>query len=364
MISKQKKTDYNEYKQLIINWYKENKRDLPWRNKGNPFDVFLSEFILQQTRIEQGTPYFLRIKTAFPTIEKLAQASEETILFFWQGLGYYSRARNLHASARMILKNYNGVIPDNFETLKKLKGIGDYTAAAIASIGYNQPVPLIDGNVFRVVSRIFGIETPIDTTQGKKEIRKALEQFFDYEKAGNFNEAMMDFGAIQCTPTNPKCNNCPFDKSCQAFLSKSVEKYPVKEKKVSIKTRYLNYLVLQTNESDPFYILSKRTDKDIWKNLYEFPLIETDTKIDDVQLKTTEFWSSTELFSTTPKFHQIIRKSHKLTHRLLQISFTIATIDSNFLTSKPPYLLLNYNEIQQKPLPIILVKFLNQINNV
>lgn len=363
MNSKDKKHYSNIYKQLIINWYKKNKRTLPWRDSGNPYDVFLSEFILQQTRIEQGTPYFLRIKSAFPTIEKLAQASEETILFYWQGLGYYSRARNLHASAIMIAENFDGNIPDNFDTLKKLKGIGEYTAAAISSIGFNQPVPLIDGNVFRVVSRVFGIETPIDTTQGKKEIREALESFFDFEAAGNFNEAMMDFGAIQCTPTNPNCKNCPFEKYCQAFLTKNVNKYPVKEKQAPVKTRYLNYLILKTNETTPTFILSKRTAKDIWKNLYEFPLIETDINIDDCQLMKPDFWENLDLFLKTPHFQQVIKKSHKLTHRLLQVSFTIATIDPILITLKSPYLHLNYNEIQQKPLPILLAKILNHINN-
>lgn len=348
----------NSFKAQLINWFDKNKRDLPWRGTGNPYDTLLSEFILQQTRIEQGKPYFLRLKEAFPTIEKLAFSSEESVLCLWQGLGYYSRARNLHASAKAICEKFNGNIPNNVVTLRQLKGIGDYTAAAIASIAFNQPVPLIDGNVFRVISRIFAIETPIDTTLGKKEIQTALESVFDFENAGKFNEAMMDFGAMQCVPANPNCKECPMLSFCKAYQTQRVEQFPVKQKQTPVKTRFLNYLVIMTDEKKAMIILQKRVKNDIWKNLYEFPLIETEEEIQDEVLQTDTFWNTLQLFSKPIQFQEVVRKSHKLTHRLLKVSFVIAKTDSKNLTVQPPYFQLYYSDFQKKPLPILLSKFL------
>ncbi|MDD4847942.1 MAG: NUDIX domain-containing protein, partial [Bacteroidales bacterium] len=248
----------------------------------------------------------------------------------------------------------------DYETLKKLKGIGEYTAAAIASIGFNQPVPLMDGNVFRVVSRLFGIKTPIDTTAGKNEIRHALESFFDFEHAGNFNEAMMDFGAMQCTPTHPHCETCPCQSSCQAFITQKTDLYPIKLKQIPIKTRFLNYLVLQTSTQPTLTVLSQRTQKDIWKNLYEFPLIETTSLIDDATLAQFDFWKSASLFSTPPHFEKIIRKSQKLTHRQLHVSFTFATLPLNDISLSTSHLLLSITDLQQKPVPIILKKIIKE----
>lgn len=350
----------NNYKHLIINWYNKNKRNLPWRGTNNPYDVFLSEFILQQTRIEQGKPFFLRLKQAFPSINQLAAASEEEILLFWQGLGYYSRARNMHASAKMIVEQYQGNIPDQFENLKKLKGIGEYTAAAIASIGFNQPVPLMDGNVFRVVSRIFGIATPIDTNAGKQEVYNQLILFFDFEHAGQFNEAMMDFGAIQCTPSHPNCSVCPFCECCKAHLTDNVDGFPVKQKKVPLKTRYLNFLILYSNQQPATVVLNQRINKDIWKNLYEFPLIETDKKINDSQLMQSDFWSSLSLLTEEPDFLSVVRKAQKLTHRSLQVSFTFASIDSQKILLPSKYFLINVEDIHQKPFPIMLSKLIEE----
>lgn len=350
----------NNFKTLITNWFEKNGRSLPWRGTQNPYDILLSEFILQQTRIEQGTPYFFRIKKQFPTLKNLAFASEEDVLCCWQGLGYYTRARNLHHSAQVICDQFNGEIPSDFDTLRKLKGIGDYTAAAIASIGFNKPVPLIDGNVMRVVSRIFAIQTPIDTTQGKKEIYAALEKIFDANNVGTFNEAMMDFGAMQCVPLHPNCNICPMTKLCKAFQTNQVNQLPVKQKQKPVKIRNLNYLVVATTEKQPQIVLQKRTQNDIWKNLYEFPLIETDSEIADEILLSPEFWQSLQSCFSHPNFRKVVRKAHKLTHRLLQITFTVMFCEKEYLKITPPYLLLYYNEIQQKPLPIVLANFLNE----
>lgn len=351
------------FKKQIINWFDKNKRDLPWRGTGNPYDIFLSEFILQQTRIEQGKPYFFRLKETFPTIKTLAFSSEETVLCHWQGLGYYTRARNLHASAKIICEQFNGIIPNDFNTLRKLKGIGDYTAAAIASIAFNQPVPLIDGNVFRVVSRIFAIETPIDTTQGKKDIQESLNRIFDFEHAGQFNEAMMDFGAMQCVPTHPNCEVCPMVHFCKAYQMNRVDEFPVKQKQKSIKTRYLNYLVLVSDQTNPAIVVHKRIKNDIWKNLYEFPLIETEKEISDENLLSPVFWQQQNIYKTNPRFQKVIRKSHKLTHRLLKVAFVVASVEKEHLTLSPLYLLLYYKEIQQKPLPILLADFLHELLN-
>lgn len=348
------------YKQLIINWYEINKRDLPWRGTNNPYDTFLSEFILQQTRIEQGKPYFLRLKKSFPTIHHLAAATEEEILLQWQGLGYYSRARNMHKSAVAIEEAYHGEIPNQFESLKKLKGIGEYTAAAIASIGFNQPVPLMDGNVFRVVSRIFGIETPIDTAAGKQLIRDSLTSFFDFENAGRFNEAMMDFGAMQCTPAHTICTDCPLRCGCKAFQTDSVDKFPVKLKHTPQKTRFLNYLVLHSRQQPIYLALNQRIKNDIWKNLYEFPLIESDTEIADRQLTNADFWESVVSFSTAPQFEKVVRKSQKLTHQLLNVSFTMVSAQVENMTLSPDYFLICMDAIQQKPFPIMLSKFIKE----
>lgn len=259
----------------LLHWYTINKRALPWRENNSPYSVWLAEIIMQQTRISQGLPYYLRFVENYPTVVHLAQAHEDEILKLWQGLGYYSRARNMHEAAKTIVDQHQGHFPESYSELLKLKGVGEYTAAAIASISFNLPHAVIDGNVYRVLSRLFAISTPINSTEGKNAFKQLANQLIDRESPGDYNQAIMDFGAMQCKPTQPDCPNCPFSNSCQAFLLNQANRFPVKEAKQKIRHRYFNYLLIEQGEN---ICLNKRTGNDIWKNLFEFPLIEMNRK--------------------------------------------------------------------------------------
>ena len=253
-------------------WYALFKRDLPWRNTRDPYSVWLSEIILQQTRIDQGLAYFLKFKDEFPTISDLSMASEDQILKLWQGLGYYSRARNLHFTAKYIHEKFHGKFPDDYQTILSLKGVGEYTAAAIASISFNLEYPAVDGNVYRVLSRFFGVSEPIDTTTGKNAFKKLAQELIKGTEPGMHNQALMEFGALQCVPKNPDCRSCPLKNNCFAYSANKISELPVKQTKTKQRDRYFNYLVLNHNDH---YWIQKRTGNDIWKNLYEFPKIET-----------------------------------------------------------------------------------------
>src|SRR5665648_42071 len=260
----------------IHSWYSLYKRDLPWRNTHNPYHIWLSEIILQQTRIDQGLAYYLRFTDEFQTISELASASEDQILKLWQSLGYYSRARNLHFTAKYIHENYQGKFPADYDSIRSLKGIGDYTAAAIASISFNLEYPAVDGNVYRVLSRYFFIPEPIDTSAGKKTFNNLAKDLIKGTDPGMHNQALMEFGALQCTPKNPDCLQCPLNESCFAHTNKKISELPVKQNKTKQRDRYFNYLVLAGKNHT---WMRKRVGKDIWKNLFEFPLIETTEEI-------------------------------------------------------------------------------------
>jgi A/G-specific adenine glycosylase len=268
-------TSFSNY---LIFWYLQNKRDLPWRNETHPYPIWLSEIMLQQTRVAQGLPYYLKFIEAFPTVFDLARASEEQVLKLWQGLGYYSRARNLHATAREIAFEHNGNFPDSYDGLLKLKGVGDYTASAIASICYNEPTAVVDGNVYRVLSRVFGIDTAVNSSTGVKEFKLLAQELIDVEQPGTYNQAIMEFGARYCVPQNPDCANCIFSDRCEAFRKRQVDMLPVKIRKQKIKERHFNYLVL-LSEEEQATILRRRNKKGIWQSLYEFPLIETSAEV-------------------------------------------------------------------------------------
>lgn len=266
------------FSRSIVSWYLQNKRDLPWRNTRDPYKIWVSEIILQQTRIAQGLSYYLRFIEHFPTVIDLANAPEDEVLLLWQGLGYYSRARNMHSAAKSIADNHNGIFPDSYDKIRSLKGVGDYTAAAIASFAFNLPHATLDGNVFRLLSRYFSIETPIDSTMGKKEFSLLAQSLLDPQNAALHNQGMMDLGATICLSTSPKCEVCPLAHSCSSFANHSQGQFPVKEKKLKTKDRY--FLYVKVNDQGHTY-LRKRTEKDIWQGLYEFPLVETDHPICD-----------------------------------------------------------------------------------
>ena len=267
----------------LLNWYTINKRMLPWRSTSDPYAIWLSEIIMQQTQIKQGSSYYTRFITQFPSVFDLAQASEDEILKLWQGLGYYSRARNMHHTAIDIVTQHQGKFPANYDILLNLKGIGEYTAAAIASIAFNQAYAVVDGNVFRVLSRIFGIYTPIDSTKGKKEFNTLANTLLNIKDPGTHNQALMEFGALHCTPKRPDCHNCIFSNDCVALNLQHIDKLPVKKGKQKIQERYFNFIVISNDE---YIYINKRTKKDIWKNLYEFPIIEMSNKTEITDLET------------------------------------------------------------------------------
>ena len=286
----------NNFTQLLLAWWDDNKRNLPWKDTHDAYTIWLSEIILQQTRVEQGLPYFERLTTAFPTVTHLANAPEDQLMHLWEGLGYYSRARNLHATAKHIAFTLDGVFPNTYETIMQLKGIGPYTAAAIASFAFGLPHAVVDGNVFRVLARYFNINTPIDSTEGKKQFTELANRLLPPSQAANYNQALMDFGALQCKPANPLCHTCPLQPYCAAYKHQTVDLLPIKAKKMVRKTRFFNYLVIniaQNTPDTPNICIRKRTDSDIWQNLYEFPMIETtDTLLDTNQLINQKQWQN------------------------------------------------------------------------
>ena len=263
----------------IVSWYEQNKRSLPWRETSDPYRIWLSEIILQQTRVDQGTAYYHRFLEAFPDIESLAGASEEQVLKRWQGLGYYTRARNLHRAANIILARHKGKFPNAYESVIGLPGIGEYTAAAIVSIAFDQPYPVVDGNVNRVISRVFGIYEPADGAAGKKTILEKATALMDKTNPGIYNQAIMEFGALYCTPRNPMCKKCIFKSECQAFKNGDVENLPTRKAKPGQRFRHFYYFLFtfRSNHSTKI-LINKRGGRDIWKNLYDFPLVEKSRK--------------------------------------------------------------------------------------
>jgi A/G-specific adenine glycosylase len=303
----------------IINWYKTNKRDLPWRETNDPYKIWLSEIILQQTRVAQGTDYYLKFVQNYPHIKLLADASEDEILKLWQGLGYYSRARNLHHAAKEVCVKYDGKFPTDFKDVKQLKGIGNYTASAICSFAYHQHYAVVDGNVFRVLSRVFGIDTPIDSPKGKKVFEELADSLLPQQYSSEYNQAIMEFGALQCVPANPDCLNCPLSGICVAFCRNLVKELPVKDKTTKVTERFFNYLFIENNGK--FY-LAKRTGNDIWKNLYELPLIESDRLFSVEELIENE--SFQHIFNQESDIrisNGVFDFKHILTHRRINARF-------------------------------------------
>jgi len=300
----------------LIVWYNTHRRDLPWRNTNDPYKIWLSEIILQQTQVVHGLNYYLKFIDAFPTVVDLAKAPEDYVMRLWQGLGYYSRARNLHAASKFIVSNYNGQFPNTFNTIKELKGVGDYTAAAIASFAFGLPHAVVDGNVYRVLSRLFNLYTPINSSKGKKEFQYLADELLNKKQPDLHNSAIMEFGALWCKPQNPRCELCPLQSNCLAYVHNSVTELPVKEKKINIKTRYLHYFIF--NHDEDVYI-QKRIEKDIWQNLYEFFLIETSIIMEETKLlcnpKLLEIANDFEVISITPV------KKHILSHQHLYATF-------------------------------------------
>lgn len=341
------------FSKSLIQWYLQNKRDLPWRKTTDPYRIWLSEIMLQQTRVAQGLPYFLKFTEAFPTVYDMANKPEEHILKLWQGLGYYSRARNLHTTAKQVAFEMGGSFPDSYAGLLKLKGVGDYTAAAIASISYGEPVPVVDGNVYRVLARYFGIETDISSSGAKKQFTEVAASLLPKDAAATFNQAMMEFGALQCVPKSPDCGVCIFNQECAAFLTGRVNQLPVKLKKTKVTDRFFNYLVIKDAAENT--VVQKRSAKGIWHNLYEFPLIETDKELSEKEV--TELIKANNELGFTPAKTTLLhpeRILHKLSHQHLSIRFwevEASVVLSNAITKE---------EAMMYPFPIVIHNFMEK----
>ncbi|MEI8086110.1 MAG: A/G-specific adenine glycosylase [Paludibacter sp.] len=309
---------------ILSIWYSQNKRNLPWREVNDPYLIWISEIILQQTRVVQGISYYLKFIERFSTVAQLAEAEEDEVLKYWQGLGYYSRARNIHKAARQITNEFGGIFPKIHSDVLKLAGVGEYTAAAICSFAYNQPFAVVDGNVFRVLSRLFGIETAIDSGNGKKEFTYLAQELLSKFEPGLHNQAIMEFGALHCVPVSPDCNNCPFKFLCKANELKLVSFLPIKSKKTKVTQRFFNYIFIEYQGNT---YIQQRKAKDIWQNLYEFPLIESNRLFETSELLEDEEFN--RFFGGIEKV-EIIEKSnsvkHILTHRVIFAQFITITI--------------------------------------
>jgi A/G-specific adenine glycosylase len=343
------------FSKTLIHWYSNNKRNLPWRETKNPYYIWLSEIILQQTQVKQGLPYYDAFVSNFPTVFDLANANEEDVLKLWQGLGYYSRARNLHASAKYVATELKGVFPNNYKDLLKLKGVGDYTASAIASICFDEVAAVVDGNVYRVLSRYFGISTPINSSKGQKEFKALAQELIDKKNPADFNQGIMEFGATQCKPKNPECNICPFSNGCIAFNENKISDLPVKIKSAKAKKKYFNFLVFISE--DEHTILQKREGKGIWQNLYQFPLVETEMEVD------------ANSFKKCLKNHDLLKEAlfelslynkdsivHKLSHQHLYTKFWIVNL------YKLPVSGISTSEIRNFAVPILIGNFIESFN--
>lgn len=344
-----KETEFQAFSSKIISWYHENPRELPWRETSDPYKIWLSEVILQQTRVAQGLPYYYAFTTAFPTVKDLALAAESEVLRLWQGLGYYSRARNLHFCAKYVWNELEGKFPSDYKGLIKLKGIGSYTAAAISSFAFGEVKAVVDGNVFRVLSRYFGIETDISSSKAKKEFESLANQLIPASHPAEFNQAIMDFGARLCVPKNPDCPNCPIKNTCYAFNQNLVKSLPVKIKKTKVTERILDYLVIRCGE---FWVWNKRGEGDIWTGLHDFPLLDPE----NLPLKESQM----EKPKVYPKKYR-----HILSHQRIHASFSELEIPGDRHKNlsqwceNEGYLLVEEKEIEYLAKPKLIVNFLN-----
>ena len=330
----------------LINWYNHNKRDLPWRKTKDPYKIWVSEIILQQTRIEFGIKYYNKFLKRYPDVKKLANSKEIDLMKIWEGLGYYSRAINMLKTAKIVLNSFNGVFPLRYEELIQLPGIGDYTASAISSICNDESQVVVDGNVLRFLSRMHKIDLPIESIKTKKYFKKLGFKLIQDVKPGDFNQALMDYGSTICKPKKFDCNNCLFSSDCKAFNSNSVENYPVKKKKIKVKDRFLNYVVVVTKDNKTQ--IKKRDSSGIWKNLYEFPLIETKIEISAKQISKEVDLNLKDLLS-------VKKINHKLSHQLLHITFFVYKVDYKL------YDLVDINTLASYPFPKPINKFISEL---
>lgn len=345
---------YSFFRKKLTEWYDPNQRPMPWKSEKDPYRIWLSEIILQQTRVEQGWPYYNRFIEQYPNVDALANASEDHVLKNWEGLGYYSRARNLHATAKFISKELKGVFPSEYRDIISLKGVGPYTAAAIASFAFNIPMAVVDGNVYRVLARFFGIEDPIDSTSGKKRFAALAQNLLDKTDPGTYNQSIIDFGATICKPKSPLCESCPLESQCIAKQNHLIDQLPYKSKKIKKKLRFFTYLILNHNNQ---ILIRKRALKDIWKGLYEFPYIET-SKLPDLQ----QILSHESFLKYTGKKYTIHKLSkpfqQALTHQKITACFLELNIEKPFSPKSEFFFSIQRNQLNNFAFPKIIDLYL------
>ena len=334
-----------DFSTLIQLWFRQNSRSLPWRDTNNPFKIWLSEVILQQTRVSQGTNYYHSFTEKYPTVTSLAAASEDEILNLWQGLGYYSRARNMHKAAKYIVEHFDGNFPTTYTDIRSLPGVGDYTAAAVASIAFDLPYAVVDGNVYRVLSRYLAESTPIDTTEGKRLFAQKAQDLLDPKNPGTHNQALMELGSQICTPKNPDCMNCPIAGGCAAYSQRNPEGFPVKSRKTAVRNRFFHYFIVTDGKS---LLLKKRPEGDIWQGLYDFPLVE---KEKDEALNKSDYaiWAPVKLIRDG-------KLSHILTHQRLSATFTV--LEMHTIPPTDEYICVDINSLEAYPMPILLIRYI------
>lgn len=343
----------------LIGWYRNNKRALPWRNTTDAYLIWLSEIILQQTRVEQGMPYYLRFSEKYPNVKSFALASEDDILRLWQGLGYYSRGRNMLKTAKKVMEDFNGEFPIAYADLIFLTGIGEYTAAAISSFSSNEARAVVDGNVYRLLSRYFGIDTPINTGTGKKQFQKIADELLDHKNAGEHNQAMIEFGALQCKPKNPLCESCPFVASCYAYQHKKIQDLPVKLKKLKIRERYFYYFIIRKGKE---ILIKRRDNSDIWAGLHDLPAIEFSESTPFDQLLTHPDFSA--WFDEKAIIHYISNEiKHILTHQRLFARFVYIENFKEEELKDSGYFWVNINDLEQYGQPKLIFEFLKKFLN-
>jgi len=330
----------------ILKWYKQNKRDLPWRRNKDPYKIWVSEIILQQTQVKTGLKYYKKFLERYTNLSDLASSSENDLLKIWQGLGYYNRALNMLTTAKLVTRQYNGIFPSQYDVLIKLKGIGPYTAAAISSICIDEKKAVLDGNVFRILSRYYNMSTPIDTFQGKKEYQNKANTLLPNKNCGEYNQGMMDFGSIICTQHTPKCTICPINIDCQAFELKNIEYRPLKAKKLKLKKRYFNYFFITQNNR---FFIKKRLSSDVWYKLFEMPLVESSQKLNIKDIKSHNYFKITQ----NSKIISSTDVVHLLSHQKLIISFW--ELDCQQGSNK--WTQINFNQIPNYPFPKPIEKY-------
>ncbi|MEI6594079.1 MAG: A/G-specific adenine glycosylase [Bacteroidota bacterium] len=343
----------------IINWYKKNKRDLPWRNTSDPYFIWLSEIILQQTRVEQGLPYYHKFIAKYKTVKKLAEANNDDVMKLWQGLGYYNRASNMLKTAREIVENYQSVFPKTYEELIKLTGIGPYTAAAISSFAYNESRAVVDGNVSRVLSRIFAIEEPINSSKGKNLFEKIANEILDKKNPGLNNQAIMELGALVCKPRQPLCDNCPVRLNCEAFKKNSVQDFPQKIKKNKPRNRFVNYFYIEQNNT--IYII-QRTEKQIWKGLFELPNFDTESSLNEFEIINQIDFKNMFQKSETFQIKKTFSIKHQLTHQTIYANFFNLSSSKKIKLLNESYMLVDIGDINKYAVSRLFDKFLNYLN--